>query len=286
MKILCTGGSGYIGSKLVLALEQKGHTVTNFDKPKDIRNLKEVEEAIEGQDMVYHLAALAELSYTDAHPDETYEVNIVGANNIAKVCAEKGVLLQFVSTCCIYGNPLEFPSIEDSLIHPSDTYAMSKASGEYLVKMWGLAKGLKFNILRFGTVYGQSLNRNMRTDMCIQKFVDKALKGEDMEITGDGEQNRNFVHVDDLVNAMVLLSEKDVVGETINMAGSESISINDIARYAQEFGAGKITYVPSRKDDFLEQDVSLAKAERLLGWKPEITFDQGIRDFHTWLKSQ
>ncbi len=101
-------------------------------------------KAIENTDIVYHLAALAELSYTDAHPQKTFETNIIGTNNIAKGCAENNVLLNFVSTCCIYGNPLEVPSMEDRLINPSDTYAMSKASGEYLIKMWGLGIGRYF----------------------------------------------------------------------------------------------------------------------------------------------
>lgn len=284
MKILIIGGLGYVGSKLVLVLKEKGYDVTVFDKPQDIRNVSELERAIEDKDIVYHLAALAVLNYTDSHPQETYDVNIVGTNNIARICAEKGVLLQFVSTCCIYGDPLELPSIEDRLINPTDTYAMSKAAGEYLVKMWGTSKGLKYNIIRFDTVYGPSLDKNMRSDMCIQIFLDAALKGEKLKITGNGKQSRNFIHIDDLIRGLVLIVEKEIVGETINLAGNEKISINDIARYAQELGAGDITYVEKRKDDFYDQDVSLAKAERLLGWKPEIKFKNGIKTMFLWLQ--
>jgi len=281
-RILITGGKGYIGSKLVLALEKNGYEVETYDLPRNILDTEELEKAIKGKDAVYHLAALAELSYTDAHPQETYEVNIAGTNNIARICAENNVLLHFISTCCIYGNPLECPSKEDRLINPSDTYAMSKAAGEYLVKMWGLAKGLKYNILRFGTVYGQSLKKEMRSDMCIQKFVEAATNKKPMEITGDGEQSRNFVHINDLVRAMVLLTEKGIVGETINLGGKEKISINKIAECAQELGAREITYVPSRKDDFLDQDVSLDKAKKLLGWEPEIKFKDGIKSMYAF----
>lgn len=276
MKILITGGSGYIGSKLFNALTDNGYIVGNFDKPYDILNPKELDEAINEGDIVYHLAALAELSYTDAHPQETYLVNVEGTNNIARICAEKGATLNFVSTCCIYGNPLERPSREDSLINPSDTYAMSKASGEYIVKMWALAKGLKYNIIRFGTVYGQSTDKKMRADMCIQKFIDKAIAKEPLHITGNGKQNRNFIHIDDLIRGLVLVVEKEVIGETINMAGKERVSINDIAKYAQIFGAEGITYIPERKDDFTNQCVSLRKAKKLLGWKPKIKFRDGI----------
>jgi nucleoside-diphosphate-sugar epimerase len=285
MKILVTGGLGYIGSKLVLSLKENGYDVEVFDKPKDILNIDELREAISKVDIVYHLAALAELKYTDAHPDETYAVNIEGANNVAKVCAENGVVLDFVSTCCIYGNPLEIPSREGGLINPSDTYAMSKASGEYLVKMWGLAKGLKYNILRFGTVYGQSLKKEMRGDMCIQKFIDAAIKKEMLTITGDGGQNRNFIHIDDLVKGLVKVVDVGIIGETINLAGNEKISINDIARFALDHGAIGKSYVPERKDDFYDQNVSLEKAKELLGWEPEIKFENGIKLMYEWVCS-
>lgn len=285
MKILVTGGKGYIGSKLVRALEGKGHEVTIYDLPEfDITKNHQLEMMIAGKDIVYHLAALAELKYTDAHPQETFEVNVVGANNVARICAEQNVLLQFVSTCCIYGNPQEFPSKEDWLINPSDTYAMSKASAEYAVKLWGLSKGLKYNILRFGTVYGQSLDPSMRDDMCIQRFLDAALTGLDITITGDGEQNRNFIHIDDLVEAMVLLVDKNISGETINLAGDEKITINKIAEYAQELGAGTAFHTEDRKDDFYDQDVSLVKAEKLLGWKPKTKFVDGIKSMFQWLQ--
>jgi len=284
-KILVTGGSGYIGSKLILALEKKGYEVENFDKPRDILNKKEIEEAIKGKDIVYHLAALAELSYTDVHPEETYDVNIEGANNICKACVKHNVTLDFISTCCIYGNPLEYPSIEDSLINPSDTYAMSKASGEYLVKMWGLSRGLKYNLLRIGTVYGQSIKKEMRSDMCIQIFLDAASKKEPIEITSDGKQARNFIHIDDLVRGLSAVIEKEVIGETINIAGKEKISINDIANLALELGATDMKYTPKRKDDFDDQDVCLDKAKRLLDWEPEIKFRDGIKSFYDWICS-
>jgi UDP-glucose 4-epimerase len=286
MKILITGGLGYIGSRLAFVLKEKGYEVEVFDRPKDILNPVDVRTAINGKDTVYHLAALAELSYTDAHPEETYKINIEGTDNVARVCAENNVLLNFVSTCCIYGNPLECPSVEDGLINPTDTYAMSKAAGEYVVKMWGVAKGLKYNILRFGTVYGQSLKREMRSDMCIQKFLEAKIKNQPIEITGNGMQSRNFIHIDDLMRALVLVTEKGIVGETINLAGNEKIAINDIAIFAVGLVSKRIKFVPARKDDFYDQDISLKKAKRLLDWQPEIKFEDGITSMYNWLCSQ
>lgn len=282
--ILITGGNGYVGAKLKLALEKEGHNVESFDLPKNILNMEELEKAIERMDIVFHLAALAELNYTDAHPQETFEVNIIGTNNVAKVCAEKGAVLNFVSTACSYGNPLEVPSIEDSLVNPSDTYAMSKMAGEYIVKLWGLSEGLKYNILKWGTIYGQSTNKDMRGDMCIQKFMEAAVKKQPIEITGNGRQNRCFIHLDDLTRALVLLVERGITGETINLTGNESISINDIADYALEFGATGKSYIAERKDDFMDQNISIKKAKELLNWEPKIKFADGVASFYNWIK--
>ena len=282
--ILVIGGNGYIGSKLVLALEEEGHKVESFDLPKNILNESELKQAINGKDIVFHLAALAVLNYTDKNPQETFEVNIVGANNVARICAEEGAILNFVSTSCIYGNPLEVPSVENRLINPTDTYAASKAAGEYLVKMWGMAKQLKYNILRFGTVYGPSINKDMRGDMACQIFMEAAVKKQPIKITGNGQQSRNFVHLDDLVRAMVFLTDEGIENATINLTGNESVSINDIADYALEFGATGKTYVAERKDDFRNQDVSIEKAKELLDWEPQIKFKDGIRDFYNYVK--
>lgn len=279
-KVIVSGGSGYVGSKLILALKEKGYEVENYDKPKDILNIGGLIQAIRGKDIVYHLAALAELSYTDEHPQETYNVNIEGTNNMCRICAENNVLLNFISTCCIYGDPLEIPSREDSLINPTDTYAMSKAAGEYIVKMWGLAKGLKYNIVRLGTVYGES-PAETRGDMAIQKFIRLAKEGKPIPIKGDGKQNRCFIHLDDLVRGLVAVAEKGIIGETINLAGKEMISIQEIAELALKMGKSKeIIYLPLRKDDFRYQNIYLGKAKKLLGWEPRIRFEDGFRRYY------
>jgi len=132
MKVLVTGGKGYVGSKLVKKLEEQGNEVDTFDAV-DSEYLSNVRKNIvEDYDVVYHLAALAEISYTDKHPQETYDVNIDGLNKLCSACAEGKTRLIFTSTSCIYGEPLELPSKEDGLINPTDAYAMSKAAENIL----------------------------------------------------------------------------------------------------------------------------------------------------------
>lgn len=280
MKILLTGGKGYVGSKLALELKDRGHEVTIYDLPDNILDIENLDKAVSEVDSVYHLAALAELKYTDEHPEETYDVNITGLRNTIDSCVKHGVLLNFISTCCIYGNPLELPSREDSMINPSDTYAMSKASGEYLVKMFGLARGLKFNIMRLGTVYGLSTDPTMRNDMCIQKFLRKALRGETLQVDGTGTQVRNYIHIDDLVRGLALVTDKGIVGETFNLAGREFISVIDIARECLKLSGlpEEFEYRPERKDDFRYQMVSIEKANRMLGWQPKRVFAQSLKE--------
>jgi len=286
-KILVTGGNGYVGSRLVLALRKRGYQVEVFDKPRNILKKTNLESAVRGKDAVFHLAALAELSYTALHPEETFRVNIQGTKNICKLCAKHNVVLNFISTCCIYGEPLENPSKESGPINPTDTYAFSKAAAENIVKMWSLAKGLKYNILRLGTVYGPSAKKEMRGDMCIQRFLKAAIQGAPLVIKGDGSQARNFIHINDAVRAFLKVAEKRINGETINIAGKEIITIKEIAKMAMEMsGRKKLVYGPAREHDFKHQDVSLEKAKKNLGWEPKIRFFDGLKDFYRWMKTK
>lgn len=280
MRILITGGNGYVGSKLVSAL--KDHEVEIFDKPQNILNKDELDKAIKGKDIVFHLAAIAGINYSEAHPEETFEVNIKGTNNVCQACIKHNALLNFISTCCIYGEPLEVPSVEDGLINPTDTYAFSKASAEWLVKMWVEARDLRYNIIRPGTMYGPSTDKSMRLDMCIQEFLMAGIKKRKFVVTGNGEQGRDFLHINDAVKGFIAIIGTE--GETINLAGNEYITINQLADWAIKYGAISYTMVPARKGDFIKQNVSIDKAKRLLGWEPEIKFEHGLEEFYQWLK--
>ena len=287
IKVLVTGGKGYVGSLLVERLQRKGYNVFVYDRPNDILDKERLEEAIKGVDVVYHLAAVAEINWTDAHPEETYDINVTGTRNVVGACARNNVLLNFISTCCIYGEPLEVPSREDGMINPTDYYATTKAAGEWIVKGWALSKGLRYNILRLGTVYGPSTDKSMRADMCIQIFLDKVRKGERLTIFGTGKQVRNYIHIEDAVAGFIAVLEKGVENETFNMGGAEEISVLDIARIALELGGmpeDAIDYKAERKDDFTCQFISLGKSHKLLGWKPRIRFESGMKDFYEWLK--
>lgn len=285
---MITGSSGYIGSKLFSALRSKGYDVEGFDLPKDIRNYKEVEKAMRGKDVVYHVAALAVLKYTDDHPEETFDVNIMGTENICRVCTKYNILLNFISTCCVYGEPLETPSKEDGLVNPVDNYATSKIAGEYLIKGWRMSKNLRFNILRIGTTYGPSSTPEMRADMCIPIFIKKALKKEKLPIFGEGFQQRQYIYIDDLVKALVAVVDKSIEKQTINICGIESPTVRDIAD--KVLGIAKLSkqeyvqFASARKMDFIKQNISIAKAKDLLNWCPQVKFDDGLETYYKYFQ--
>lgn len=288
-KVLITGGNGYIGTKLTMALRASGYDVEVFDQPKDIRNKAEIDAAVTGKDIVYHLAALTHLNWTDQHPAETFEVNVLGTKNVVEACANHKVLLNFISTCCIYGEPLEIPSIEEGLINPTDVYAASKAAGEWIVKSWHMSNGMEYNILRLGTVYGPGVDDKFRADTAIPVFLDFAIKGQKLPILGNGKEIRNYIYTDDLIEGLVAVAEKGIRNETINISGAEQISVLDIASIALKLGRlpqDFMEFKPSRKNNFTYQFVSLKKANKLLGWYPKTRFEDGMSQLFNWMKNR
>jgi UDP-glucose 4-epimerase len=295
-RILVTGGNGYVGSRLIKKLKYEGYSPESYDLPDNILDEKKLREKVENVDIVYHLAALPELKYTNEHPEDTFDVNILGTHNLCKICAENDILLNFVSTSCIYGEPLEYPSKENGLINPTDTYAMSKAAGEYVVKMWHLSKGLYYNILRLGTVYGVTTDKTLRGDMAIQKFINNILEGKPITVYGDGKQSRNFIHINDVVDGFVAILDRQIVRETLNIAGKERVSINEvisILRNIVEDVEGKlgliqleVKYDTERKDDFRNQHVLLEKVRRLTGWQPRVRFEEGLIEMYKAIRNE
>jgi nucleoside-diphosphate-sugar epimerase len=176
MKILVTGGKGYIGGLLVKRLAEAGHEVSTFDlvDGQSLLDREQVHASIKGMDVVFHLAAVADLTWSARSHENmlaTVDVNVLGTTNVAFACAAEGVLLQFASTCCVYGNQDVHPSTELTLPNPAEVYAYSKLAGESVVKGFGVSMGLKFNIMRYATVYGPG----MREALGVSVFMHQAL---------------------------------------------------------------------------------------------------------------
>jgi len=281
---LVTGGNGFIGAALVKRLRRAGYKVSIFDLPKhDICKYDQVDKAVKKVDIVYHLAAVADLNYAREHPQETFDVNITGTNNVALACAKHDVLLNFTSTCCIYGNQKKHPSNEKSLPNPTEIYACSKMAGEYIVL--GLAKlfGLRYNIMRIATTYGPG----MRPALAVYIFLDKALKNKPIQIHGSGRQTRTFTYIDDEVEGMARFVESGVQNRIINITTEEEISILACAEKSLELcgkNKNKINFTEDRPGQIFKEHITARRARRLLNWEAKISMDEGLKRTLKWMK--
>lgn len=299
MKILVTGGSGFIGSALSKKLLDKGYEVVSYElKPSkvcefiigDITDKRGVYEAIKGCDYVFHLAAIANLNYAHLNPQDTLKTNVEGTYIVAECCSKLAVPLTFASTTCVYGNTHEHPSTEASLCVPTEIYAATKLVGEGIIKKLHYKTGLNYNILRFGTTYGP----NMRKALAIYVFMSQALNGEPLTIHGSGTQTRCLIYIDDLVEGCVKVLKNRVMCETLNLTTEEELSVLKIASLIlKEIGKmeGKTIYIPSvlthvedRPGQVMKEQISISKAEKMLGWSPQTFFREGLKKTVEWYK--
>lgn len=290
MKILVTGGNGYVGSHLVKKLKEKGHDVIIYDLPYDIRNWVEFEKCImlNKPEVVYHLATNPGINWCDKNPKEAHDINVYGTWVVADICTKYKIILNYISTCCAYGNQEVFPITEETKLNPSEIYACNKIAGEYIVKGYYISKGLEYNILRLATMYGPSVQDNeKRPDMAIPIFFEKAMRDEKFTIHGDGKQTRTYTFVEDVADAMVAVLEKQIKNETISITNTEEISVLDIAQKVKELiPTAAWDFGPDRKGQIRREQFDNTKAKTLLSWEPKVHFDQGMKIYFEWLKNK
>ena len=292
MKYVVVGGAGFIGSNIVDKLVEQNHEVVIIDNlstgkmenvnPKasveyiDICNVNECSAMVEimsGADALFLLAAKARVQPSIENPVE-YEINnTIGTLNVLKCASDAGVRrVVYSASSSAYGNTEKLPSKETDPINPLSPYGAQKYYGEVMCKMFSEVYGLETVSLRYFNIYGERQNVGGAYAMVIGIFVDQLLNGKPMTIRGDGEQRRDFTYVGDVVNANILASQSENVGngEVINIGNGDNRSINDIA---DMIGGDRVNV-----DPVIEPKATLAdnsKAEKLLGWKPT----QNIEDW-------
>jgi UDP-glucose 4-epimerase len=266
MKILVTGGAGFIGSHIVEHFHND-HEVLVVDNLRSgfRRNLEGFNCAFhqvsitdrenllplfEGVERVFHLAAMITVPESLDKPTECVQINTTGTLNVLEAAREHGVRkVVFASSAAIYGENPEVPKREDMLPEPKSPYAVSKLDGEYYLKIFEDEWGVGAGPLRFFNVFGPRQDPQSQYAAAIPIFIHSALRGEDITIFGDGSQVRDFVYVKDVVAACVLASEKG--GPVCNVARGEHITINDIASQIIELtgSTSKIVHLDSRPGD-------------------------------------
>lgn len=289
-KILVTGSSGFIASKLVERLVSLGHEVVLFDvqNGEDILNLSKIESCVEHADVVYHLAAQADLTVMAKTPKDGYMgvmLNVQGTHNVAYACAKYKKWLIYASTVCVYGNVDVHPEKEDvTLPNPSELYAASKYAGEWIVRGYGYNYDMPWTSLRFATIYGEG----MRPALGMHVFFTQALTGEPITVHGDGTQDRTLTYVDDLVDGIVapLTHKAQAVGQIFNLSTSLPISATKMAEDIKQLTRSEspITYIEQRKNQTQHEDFDVSKAKTLLEWEAKTPWEEGLKKTLIWMQ--
>ena len=292
MKILVTGGAGFIGSNLVDKLVQLGHEVivldnlstgrlSNLDKVKnkiEILNADITKELLgdhfKNVDQVFHLAGIADIVPSIINPKNYFDANLRGTLNVLEA-SRKAQVKKFIysASASCYGIPNEYPTNEKSKIDTQYPYALTKFMGEQIVIHWAKVYKMPNVSLRFFNVYGPRSRTTGAYGAMFGVFLAQKLASKPLTIVGDGNQTRDFIHVYDLVDAIILAAQKTKNCEIYNLAGGKEVSVNYIADIISD----KKVYIPKRPG---EPDRSLADISKIkfeLNWEPKISIDVGIK---------
>ncbi|MDO8505518.1 MAG: NAD-dependent epimerase/dehydratase family protein [bacterium] len=306
MKILITGGSGFIGSHVVERLLARGIRVRIYDLiyPEFIKQLPEdqkdlvdhyqgslLEEdrirlASSGMDAIFHLAAVADVNEIAKDPKYAQRINNEGTFNILETARMNPSISRviFASTIWVYQNTPQGngPLVEDSpLALPSHFYTATKISGEANCIAYSQLFDVPVTVLRFGIPYGPRSRGSIVSAM----FTKKAFNKEPIIIEGDGSQYRKFVYVEDLAEGCVLALKDIAKNRTYNLEGDEKVSIKQVAETVRELiGDVEVQYKEGRKGDFSGKEISNARAKQELGWMPKTTFKDGMGKYIIWYK--
>lgn len=301
MEVLVTGGAGFIGSHLVDELLTIGNKVKvldnlssgnlkNLEQHKgdpsfqflkgDIRSEEDVKKAIQEVDAVFHGAAITSVPASMKDPELTKEVNVNGTISLLeRSLTEEVKRFIFASTCAVYGETEDLPISEDSPLKPTSPYAESKIAGEEKCREYGEREGLKTVILRYFNVYGPR-QRGGRYAGVISKFLKRLEEDKPPIIYGDGNQTRDFVYVEDAVNAtLLILQRKGAPSQTFNVGSGEAVSVNELYETLSNIlGKPEIKpiYKDSRPGDIRHSWADLTKAEKELGYTPKVSLEEGL----------
>ena len=294
--ILVTGGAGFIGSHLNKKLSSLAGNLIVYDNlsngkvenvkhlPKvhfvkaDILDLKKLHSQ-EKADVIYHLAAQVVVPYSMENPTEDFETNARGTLNVLEKARKDDARVVFASSAAVYGNTTQLPTPETNGFSPDSCYGLSKVVGEEYCNMYSKQYGLDITILRFANVYGPKCHG------VIEDFLNKISRNpEELEIIGTGMQSRDFVHVYDVVEALILSATSEVaIGDTFNIGFGKTTTIIDLAKIIlkilglTEKTVLKPTNVPWQGDiRVIWFDIS--KVEKILKWHPKITLEDTLKE--------
>ncbi len=299
MRILVTGGSGFIGSHVVDKLRAHGHEPVIYDlRPSpwpehadvdtvigQVTDAAALAAALEGCDAVAHLAAVADVNDVHAEPHDAEQVNARGTAAVLEGARRAGIgRVVYASTIWVYSDTEGSTVSETTLLPPpAHLYTATKLAGELYCKSYQELYGINYTILRFGIPYGP----RAREAAVIPAFVNKAFAGEPLTLSGDGMQSRRFVYVEDLAEGVVAGFGDIAENRVYNLSSDEDVTIKQIAELVQEIvGNTEIIYGPARPGDLGSKTVLADRARDELGWSASPPIGEGIRRDVQWRREQ
>ena len=307
MRYLVTGGAGFIGSNIVDELVRRGHHVVVIDnlsagkeenlanvrsridfRIESITDLAAVQAAAKGADYVIHLAARTSVPRSVQNPLETNSVNIDGTLNVL-VAARDAKVRRFVyaASSSAYGETPTLPKTETMQPAPISPYGVTKYVGELYAQAFGRVYGLENASVRFFNVFGPRQDPTSQYSGVLSRFMLAVIEGKQPVIYGDGEQSRDFTYIDNIVDETLRACEaKDVSGKVFNGGTGARITLNEVLKLLEKITGKKIEakYDPPRTGDIRHSQADVTLANRVLGYKPLVNFEEGLRRTWAWYK--
>lgn len=306
---LVTGGAGFIGSHIVEGLLRRGHQVRVLDNfatgakynldavqqqlraegmpgaleliEGSILDTETLAAAIAGLDYVFHQAALPSVAFSLQDPLLSNRVNVEGTLCVliaARDARVKRVI--YAGSSSAYGDSPELPKREDHPTNPLSPYAVAKLTGEHYCRLFTQLYGLETVTLRYFNVFGPRQNSNSQYAAVIPKFITALLHGEPLPVFGDGEQSRDFTHVENVVQGNLLaMTAPDVAGQVLNLANGSRTSLRQLIAYLEELTGqrAQVEFLPERPGDVRHSQADVTRAVQLLGFAPQVDVKEGLR---------
>ena len=304
MRVLVTGGAGFIGGHTAGGLVRLGHQVTVLDNLStghrenvpagcvlvegDVRDHALVGRCVQGQDAVIHLAAFLSVLDSFSRATECFEVNVHGTLNVVEAVAAGGKgRVVFASSSAVYPEEPDIPKAETMCPEPASPYAVSKLEGEHLLEWYHTRRGVEYVAFRYFNVYGPRQSADSDYAAVIPKFIERSLRNETLTIYGDGRQTRDFVYVADVVEANALAALGSGSG-VYNVGTGTAITILSLAEVIIEMSGSKSSYdfAPRPPGDILSSTADIKRISADLGWEPNRTLSQRLRDTIQWRRNQ
>lgn len=307
-RYLVTGGAGFIGSNIVEALVRKGERVRvldNFSTGRranlagygdvvevvegDIRDVDACRRATRGIEVVFHQAALASVPRSLKDPITVHDVNVNGSMAVLLAAREAGARrVVYASSSSVYGAREGLPRVEEDPPEPLSPYAASKLAVEFYLYVYFASQGLETVALRYFNVFGPRQDPNSQYAAVVPSFLSQLLEGRAPTIYGDGEQTRDFTYIDNVVHGNLLAADAPAAaGRMMNLACGDRFSVNYLFdRLATLTGSAlRPRYEPGRPGDVPHSQAHIGRAGELLGYRPVVTFEEGLRRTVEWYRA-